>query len=139
MNNLIPLKIRLLAASFHALNALFPGASIFSILIIWILWLFTRNIHPFINLAGRNALNCAINSLLWLTVGMTLVIMLFSLTCGVGNQNPSPLMTNLLMISFTLVYLIMFASVIYALVAGIYAFSGFNFKSRLIYPFIQDE
>jgi uncharacterized Tic20 family protein len=138
MNNSIPLKIRLLATSFHALNALFPVFSIFAILIIWILWLFTRNIHPFINLAGRNALNCAINNLLWMTVGMTLFIMAFSLTCGVGNQNPSPLMTTLLMISFTLVSLIVFAYVIYALVAGIYAFRGVNFKSRLIYPFIQD-
>lgn len=134
MNNPIPLKIRLLAAGFHALNVLFPILSIFSIIIIWIVWIFTRNIHPFVNLAGRNALNCAINSLLWTTVGLTLCVLLFSLTCGLGNQDPFPFMLGLALVSF-----LVFAYIIYALVAGIYAFTGSNFKSRLIYPFIQDE
>jgi hypothetical protein len=50
MSNQIPLKFRLLAASFHALNALFPAISIFSILIIWIMWLCTKAVHPFIDL-----------------------------------------------------------------------------------------
>ena len=134
MNNLIPLKVRLLAASFHAINVLFPVFSIFSVIIIWILWTFTRNIHPFVDLAGRNAFNCAINNLLWLMVGLTLCFSLFSLTCGIGSQDPGPVMLGLAFTSF-----LALAYVIYALVAGIYALTGSNFKSRLIYPFLQDE
>lgn len=134
MNNPIPLKIRLLAAGFHALNVLFPILSIFSALIIWIVWIFTRNIHPFVDLAGRNAFNCAINNLLWLMVGLTLCFSLFSLTCGIGSQDPGPVMLGLAFISFFAL-----AYVIYALVAGIYALTGSNFKSRLIYTFLQDE
>jgi uncharacterized Tic20 family protein len=133
MNNPIPLKIRLLAAGFHTLNALFPALSIFSILVIWVAWLCTRNIHPFVDLAGRNALNCAINNLLWTTVGVTVCLLVFSLTCGLGNQDPS-----LFMISLMLVSLLVLAYVIYALVAGVFALKGYNLKSRLIYPFVQD-
>jgi uncharacterized Tic20 family protein len=131
MNNPIPLKVRLLAASFHVLNALF---SHLSILIIWILWMCTRNIHPFVNLAGKNALNCAINSLIWFMVGLTLCFLLFSLTCGMGSEDPVPVMLGL---AFTYFFTVTYS--IYALVTGIYALTGSNFKSRLIYPFIQDE
>ena len=134
MSNQIPLKFCLLAASFHALNALFPAISIFSILIIWIIWLCTKAIHPFIDLSGRNALNCAINDLLTTTVGIALCLLVFSLTCGVGNQDPF-----LLMASLMLVCLLMLAYAIYAVVAGIFALRGHNFTSRLIYPFIQAE
>jgi uncharacterized Tic20 family protein len=134
MNDQIPLKFRLLAASFHALNALFPVISIFSILIIWIVWLCTKATHPFIDLSGRNALNCAINDLLTTIVGIALCLLIFSLTCGVGNQDPS-----LLMASLMIVCLLVFAYSIYAVVAGIFALRGHNFTSRLIYPFIQAE
>lgn len=131
MNNQIPLKFRLLAASFHAFNALFPVISIVSILVIWIVWLLTREIHPFIDLSGRNALNCAINCLLGITAGLAFCLLVFSLTCGVGNQDPS-----LLIASLILVCLFVLAYVIYAVVARIFALRGHNFTSRLIYPFI---
>lgn len=131
MNSQIPLKFRLLAASFHALNALFPIISIVSILVVWIVWLLTREIHPFIDLSGRNALNCAINNLLTMTVGIALCLLVFSLTCGVGNQDPS-----LLMASLIFVCLLVLAYTVYAIVAGIFALRGHNFTSRLIYPFL---
>jgi uncharacterized Tic20 family protein len=134
MSNQIPLKVRLVVASFHTLNALFPLISIFSILIIWIVWLFTKATHSFIDLSGRNALNCAINNLLWMTVVLTLCLLVFSLTCGIGNQDPS-----LFMVSLMLACLLELAYIIYAVVAGIFALRGHNFTSRLIYPFIQAE
>jgi uncharacterized Tic20 family protein len=131
MNSQIPLKFRLLAASFHVINVLFPVISIMSILVIWIVWLLTKEVHPFIDLSGRNALNCAINNLLVTTVGIALCLLVFSVTCGIGNQDPS-----LLAASLILVCLLVLTYAVYAVVAGIFALRGHNFTSRLIYPFL---
>jgi hypothetical protein len=71
-----------------------------------------------------------------MTVGLTVCLLVFSLTCGLGNQDPSLFMISLTLVSF--VSLLVLAYVIYALVAGVFALKGCNLKSRLIYSFIQD-
>jgi uncharacterized Tic20 family protein len=47
----IPLNFRILAALLHAICTLFP---ITCLPITWIIWLATRNQHPFVDRSGRS-------------------------------------------------------------------------------------
>ena len=76
MNTEIPLKFRMLSAIMHALGGFAP---VISIPITWILWITTKELHPFIDRCGRAALNFQSSVILYLTVA----IVLLSTTCGI--------------------------------------------------------
>jgi uncharacterized Tic20 family protein len=129
MNDTIPLKFRLVAAGLHLINALIPFLSTF---VIGMLWLIIKDIHPFLDRSSRNALNCALNTLLGTIAFAAFCMFVFSITCGVGNQDPSAVIASLILLSF-----VMFSYSIYSVVVAIFALSGSHFESRLIYPFIR--
>jgi uncharacterized protein len=78
----IPLNFRILAALLHAICTLLP---ITCLPITWILWLATRNQHPFVDRSGRSALNFQTSLFLYLVV----IIGLLSVVCGVLPTNIS--------------------------------------------------
>jgi uncharacterized Tic20 family protein len=131
MNNQLSLKFRLLAAGFHVINVIF---STISTPIIWILWLLTKELHPFVDRAGRDALNCAINIFIGMTVCTLFCIFVFSVTCGVGNQDPNPFLWSL--IPLAAVYGIYLLN---STISAIFAVQGYGFKSPIVYPFIRLE
>jgi uncharacterized Tic20 family protein len=131
MNNQIPLKFRLLAAGFHLLNILF---STVSTPLIWLLWIFTKQLDPFVDRAGRDAINCAINIFFGLMVCTLFCIVVFSVTCGVGSQDPNPFLWSL--IPLAAVYGIYLLN---STIAAIFAIRGYGFKSPIIFPFISSE
>jgi uncharacterized protein len=76
----IPLNFRILAALLHAICTLFP---ITCLPITWILWLATRNQHPFVDRSGRSALNFQTSLFLYLFV----VAGLLGVICGILPTN----------------------------------------------------
>jgi uncharacterized Tic20 family protein len=91
----------------------------------------TIDIDPFVDRSGRDAVNCAVNTLLGMTVSTLLYTFIFS---GGGSQDPT-----LLLISLFILCYIEFAYFMNSVIAGIFALRGYSFKSRLIYPFIKDR
>ncbi len=129
MNNHIPLKFRLLAAGFHVINVLFLTISA---PLVWLLWMFTKQLDPFVDRAGRDALNCAINTFIGMMACTLFCIFVFSVTCGVGNQDPNPFLWSL--VPLAAVYGIYLLN---SMIAAIFAIQGYGFKSLIIYPFIR--
>jgi uncharacterized Tic20 family protein len=130
MNDTIPLKFRLIAAGLHAIGLIPTMAAIITPL----LWIMTKEIHPFVDLSGRDAINCAVNTFIGTMISVLFCVFVFSVTCGVGNQDPT-----LILWSFVLFCGVSIAYFINSMIAGIFAFRGYRFQSRLIYPFIRDE
>ena len=124
-----------------------PSRFIFIIspLIIWILWLFTKSIHPFIDRSGKNAINYALNSLLGLMFSALLFSSIFAATCGIaaisiGGQTGSGLFeigTKATIVCGIAFYCVALAYLLSSLVAGIHVWNGSYFKSRFIYPFFR--
>jgi uncharacterized Tic20 family protein len=131
LNNQIPLEFRLLAAGFHVINVIF---STLSTPLVWLLWIFTKQLHPFVDRAGKDAMNCAINTFLGVMVCALFCIFVFSVTCGVGNQDPNPFLWSL--IPLAAVYGIYLLN---SMIAAIFALQGYGFKSPIIYPFLNSE
>ncbi len=131
MNNEIPLKFRLLAAGFHILAMISPIVYLIGILLVPIIWICTRQLHPFVDRSGKDAINCMLNAFMVTMVFTLLCIFVFAMTCGTGNPDPSLVIISL--IPLCLVAIIYLTN---SLVAAIFAFRGYTFKSRLIYPFI---
>ncbi len=102
--------------------------------IIWICWLIVRRIHPVIDLAGQDAINCALNNLI---VILTLAS-IFGTTCGVFNFN-QPLANSILNSSLVIVDLVAIAYSINSVISGIFTLRGKHFNNRLIYSFIRNE
>jgi uncharacterized protein len=127
MNNDIPLKFRLLAAGFHV-AAIMTSIGLFLVPIVWIS---TRQLHPFVDRSGKDAINCMLNSLMGTMLFTLLCVFVFAITCGTGSQDPSLLFLTLIPLS-----LVIIIYSINSIIAAIFAFGGYNFKSRLIYPFI---
>jgi uncharacterized Tic20 family protein len=155
MRNGIPLNLRLLAVALHLIGGsivtsmvigvtmiFFSSISSSSLLIpltiflspplILILWVQTRDIHPFVNQAGRDAINCSLNTLLGMLLSVIFTIFVFSITCGVGNQDPTPFL-----LSFIPLALVAIAYFFNSIVAAIFAIQGHRLNSRLIYPFVK--
>jgi uncharacterized Tic20 family protein len=155
MNNEIPLKFRLIAAGLHTIGAtsslliwflgqissmsiMSPSVLIIIMIIVlgimttWIGWRITKEIHPFIDRAGRSALNCVLSTFLAMLICLLFCSFIFSITCGIGIQDSLPILVAA-GISFLILVLYLMNSV----VTGMFALSGYDFKSFLIYPFIK--
>jgi hypothetical protein len=102
--------------------------------IIWICWLIGRRIHPVINLAGQDAINCALNNLM---VILSLAFV-FGTTCGVLNFNQL-IANNILNSSLVVFDLLAIFYSINSAISGIFTLRGNRFNNRLIYPFIHNE
>jgi uncharacterized Tic20 family protein len=129
MNDTISLKFRCLAAGIHLVAAI----PLNGVLIAPILWILVKNLHSFIDVSARDAINCAINTFLGTMVSLLFSIFVFSVTCGAGNQDPT-----LVLYSLILVCGVAIAYFINSLIAVIFALRGYRFQNRLIYPFIRD-
>jgi uncharacterized Tic20 family protein len=162
MRDEIPLKLRLLAVAYHLIGGsiatsmitgtttlgfgsiplvgsllnssyfLPPLTIFFSLPLMLVLWVQTRDIHPFIHQAGRDAINCLLNTLLGILLSVIFTIFVFSVTCGVGNPDPNPFF-----LSLTPLALVAITYFFNAIVAAIFAIQGYRLNSRLIYPFVK--
>jgi uncharacterized Tic20 family protein len=111
---------------------LIPLSIVLSPPLILTLWVQTRDIHPFINQAGRDAINCLLSTIVGMLLSVIFTIFVFSVTCGIGNQDPTPFLLSF--IPFTLVAIAYFFN---SIVAAIFAIQGYRLNSRLVYPFIK--
>jgi uncharacterized Tic20 family protein len=159
MNELIPLKARLLAAGYFIISsshvaisllaviALTGGLSIFTLIVyltigLYVLlliaisaaWVTNRETDPFLDISRKEAINHALSNLLAIVLCSLLCIFVFLTTCGIGNSDLMPLI-----ISFLVFAVVMVAYLINSIVAAIFALRGYTFKSFLIYPFIKYE
>jgi uncharacterized Tic20 family protein len=156
MNNEIPQKLRLIATGSHMAGAISPMlfsllprivmnrsgdtfivsmilAIVFQPIVALFSWRVTKNIHPFVDRSGRDAVNCALNMLVGTLSSILFCTFIFSVTCGVGNQDPT-----LFFISLFILCCVELAYFINSVITGIFALRGYSFKSRLIYPFIKE-
>jgi uncharacterized Tic20 family protein len=97
----------------------------------WIAWASLRNIHPFVELAGRDVLNYALGNLI-LTLGLTVMVVIAS-----GFLDKVPYFSR--DVSFGILNFVGAAFVINSLVASIFAFRNKRYQSLLIYPFVRDK
>jgi uncharacterized Tic20 family protein len=162
MSNEIPLKLRLIGVALHLIGgsiaiSMIAGATLlgFSSLpiiggilssstfliplsifisppLILVLWVQTRDMHPFVNQAGRDAINCLLSTIVGMLLSIIFTIFVFSVTCGVGNQDPTLFLLSF--IPFALVSITYFCN---SIVAAISTLRGYRLNSRLIYPFIK--
>jgi uncharacterized Tic20 family protein len=128
MNDRIPLKFRALAAGLHVFGAI----PVLSVLITPILWTIVKEIHPFVDQSGKDAINYALNTFVGMMATLAFSMFVFSVTCGIGNQDPTLVLLSLLL--FCCVSIVYFLN---SIVAAIFALRGYSFNSRLIYPFIR--
>jgi uncharacterized Tic20 family protein len=157
MNNEIPLKLRLIATGSHLVGAISSilfiflwlihavtldssfmillsiiSAAIIQPIVVAFYWVITENIHPFVDRAGRNAVNCAVSNLFGTIASILFCTFIFSVTCGVGNQDPT-----LFFISLFILCCVELAYFINSVAFGIFALKGYNFDSILIHPFLK--
>jgi uncharacterized Tic20 family protein len=154
MNNEISQKLRLIAAATHMVGAVtailffwlplivinpsgntfivgMMSTIIFQPIVVLFWWRVTIDSHPFIDRSGRDAFNCAVNTLLGTTVTTILYTFIFS---GGGSQDPI-----LFFISLFILSCVELAYFMNSVIAGIFTLRGYSFKSKLIYPFIKDR
>jgi uncharacterized protein len=135
MDTEIPLKFRALAAIMHALGGFAP---IISIPITWILWITTKELHPFIDRCGRAALNFQSSVILYTTVA----ILVLGTTCGILANLGSAGQSAALMIGYPIFF---GAPIIYAIVfvvpiaAAILAILGKVYSYPLTIKFVSEE
>jgi hypothetical protein len=159
MNDLIPLKFRLLAAGLYLIGSipivlillfvliltmggsilttifnLLVGVYIILVIVSAISWITTSEVHPFISKSRKIAINYALNNLVAIFLCAIFCVFVFMTTCGIGNQDPTPLLLSLLLFAG-----VMMMYLINSIVTAIFALRGYCFKSRLIYAFIRDE
>ena len=96
----------------------------------WAIWLITKDIDPFVDLAGRDVLNCALNNLI-LCLGLTVTIVVVS--------NFLSKLRYFLEVSSTILLLGVATLMMTSAVAGIFALRGDRFKNSLIHPFVRDN
>jgi uncharacterized protein len=135
MNTDIPLKFRALAAIMHALGGL---AFVISIPITWILWITTKELHPFVDRCGRSALNFQVSVILYIIV----TILLLFTTCGILSNFGSSGQSLASMISYPVFFMI---PILYAVLvaisiaAAILAMLGKVYSYPLTIKFISEE
>lgn len=96
----------------------------------WTIWLITKDLDPFVDLAGRDAINYALNNLI-LILGLTVMI--------VAISNFLSKLKYFHEVSSTILLLGVATFVMSSAVAGIFALRGYRFKNSLIHPFIRDN
>jgi uncharacterized protein len=132
MNTDIPLKFRALAAIMHALGGL---AFVISIPITWILWITTKELHPFVDRCGRSALNFQVSVILYIIV----TILLLFTTCGILSNFGSSGQSLASMISYPVFFMI---PILYAVLVAISiaaAMLGKVYSYPLTIKFISEE
>jgi uncharacterized protein len=135
MNTEIPLKFRALAAIMHALGGLAP---VISIPITWILWITTKELHPFIDRCGRSALNFQASVILYMTVA---TLLLFT-TCGILSNFGQVGQSATMMISYPVFFMIpiLYAVlVVIPIAAAILAMFGKVYSYPLTIKFVSEE
>ena len=135
MNTEIPFKFRALAAIMHAIGGFTP---IISLPITWILWITTKELHPFIDRCGRAALNFQASVILYTTVA----ILVLGTTCGVLASVGSSGGSALAAISYVIIF---GAPILYAVIfvipiaAAILAILGKVYSYPLTIKFVSEE
>jgi uncharacterized Tic20 family protein len=99
-------------------------------IISWAIWMITRTMHPFVDLAGRDVLNYTLGNLIT-TLGLTILLVVVS-----GSLYKVPYFHE---VSFGILNFVVTAFVINSIVAGIFALRGDRYRSILIHPFIRDN
>jgi uncharacterized Tic20 family protein len=105
---------------------------------IWICWLIMRRIHPIVNLAGKDAINCALNNL----IAIVTLASIFGTTCGAISiaQSLAPTTANSILNSSMVIFdLVAIFYAVSSAIASIFILNGNRFNHRFIYPFIRDE
>jgi uncharacterized protein len=134
MNTEILLKFRVLAAIMHALGGFAP---IISIPITWILWITTKELHPFIDRCGRAALNFQCSVILYITVA----IVLLGTTCGILSNFGEFGRSAVMMISHPVLFLIPICFAVaftLPIAAGILAILGKVYSYPLTIKFVSE-
>jgi uncharacterized Tic20 family protein len=132
-----PQIANLLEVAFHLSILSHFGMPIFS----WLLWLLTRKIHPFIDLAGRDVRNYTFNHLL---VCLLIIFITFT-TCGIKAPNSlsssrdSKTAGNILNGAMIVLYCNEAGYFINSVTSAIFNIRGYRFKNRLLIPFIKDN
>jgi uncharacterized Tic20 family protein len=164
-NDRIPAKFRYLAAIHHLIFAIviFPIAvgiplsntsEIKNLLVVyfglliyvipifyWLLWILTRKIHPFIDLAGRDVRNYTINH----SLVCILIIFITFTTCGIAAPNSfisssnSKTAENILNGAMIVLYCNEAGYFINSVTSAIFNIRGYRFKNRLLIPFVKDN
>jgi uncharacterized Tic20 family protein len=118
---------QLLTIVFYFIFVSLPMMAIWPI-ISWVMWLATRAIHPFVDLAGRDVLNYTLGNLIS-TLGLTILLVVVS-----GFLYKVPYFHE---VSFGILNFVVAAFVLNAFVAGIFALRGDRYQSILIHPFVR--
>jgi uncharacterized Tic20 family protein len=107
----------------------------------WLLWILTRKIHPFIDLAGRDVRNYTINH----SLVCLLIIFITFTTCGIKAPNSlsssrdSKTAGNILNGAMIVLYCNEAGYFINSVTSAIFNIRGYRFKNRLLIPFIKDN
>jgi uncharacterized Tic20 family protein len=100
-----------------------------------LMWRMTRQIHPFIDIAGKDAINYMLNAFSMIILCILLsMLALFLITGGNGTENMVPIE-----LGFVTSYFIAISHFINSIVISIFVMNGYRFKNRLIYSFIQES
>jgi uncharacterized Tic20 family protein len=99
-------------------------------IISWAIWMITRTMHPFVDLAGRDVLNYTLGNLMT-TLGLTILLVVVS-----GSLYKVPYFHE---VSFGILNFVVTAFAINSITAGIFALRGDRYQSILIHPFIRDN
>jgi uncharacterized Tic20 family protein len=98
-------------------------------IISWVIWQITKQIDPFVNLAGRDVLNYALSNL----AAILALTIIFFVVSGALYK-----LKYFEEVSFAILILVIAVFVMISVIAGIFALRGYRFNNILIYPFLQD-
>jgi hypothetical protein len=108
------------------------------LVITWIFWLITSRIHPFIDIAGRDAMNCLLNCAIAVICCFLFMIWMIHITCGTVPYKPNQLSETLWTISTVSLVFIPIPYFLSSMISIIFTFMGYRWKNRLIYRFVHD-
>jgi uncharacterized Tic20 family protein len=118
---------QLLTIVFYFIFVSLPMMAIWPI-ISWVMWLTTRTIHAFVDLAGRDVLNYALGNLIS-TLGLTILLVVTS-----RFLYKVPYFHE---VSFGILNFVVAAFVMNSIVASMFALRGDRYQSILIHPFVR--
>jgi uncharacterized Tic20 family protein len=97
-----------------------------------ILWQLLKRWHPFIDLAGKIAVNRSVNALVSMTISVLLVMAIGTAnSAGIGSSN------LFITTAMAIVYAIALGYFIDAVIASIFALRGRVFRNRFIHDFLK--
>jgi uncharacterized Tic20 family protein len=97
-------------------------------IISWVMWLATRAIHPFVDLAGRDVLNYTLGNLIS-TLGLTILLVVVSRSLYMVPYFHE--------VSFGILNFVVAAFVMNSIFSGLFALRGDRYQSILIHPFVR--